>query len=63
MTADTHSIQAIETRRADHGYHAFLQQVQEQFAQSAQHAHWFTTDISDVWDLYLQLGSLGLRRK
>ncbi len=54
MTADTHSIQAIETRRADHGYHAFLQQVQAQFAQSAQHAHWFTTDISDVWDLYLQ---------
>jgi hypothetical protein len=51
MTADTHSIQAIETRRAEHGYHAFLQQVQAQFAQ---HAHWFTTDISDVWDLYLQ---------
>lgn len=54
MTADMHSIQAIETRRANHGYHAFLQQVQAQFAQSTQYAHWFTTDINDVWDLYLQ---------
>jgi hypothetical protein len=54
MTADLHSLQAIETRRAAHGYHTFLQQVQAQFVQSAQHQHWFTTDISNVWDLYLQ---------